>query len=418
MNDRRLLTPRRLLAVVVLAGLCAVVLQPRVLATLGVGFHAQWFLDSYPILAANDAVRAGIDVQHDNPLDPLNRPHVYSDWWLGLRWLGLTREHNFLLGGLWVLAFLAVVFASVRPRSYRETALLAVVLLAPPYLIALQRGNNDLFIFALLGAPLLALQRAITRPRLVAFGAAVVLATGLKYYPLVAAGALVVALPWRARLLGVFAATTALALAAIVSERHSLSRGAFELPQTIYQFGAPVLWRDLALSRGATAALAAAILGAGAWFAGRRRWTLGLADPARGTDGERLMFATSAIVLLGCFLAGTSYIYRWIFGLWLWPWLSRQAGGDTARAPIAPRAALGLWIASLWTDGVCCLAVNSLGLAYRPGPGWRIATQTLNWALMILLAGWLLDALRARARAWRNTPRSAANAADGATAGP
>jgi hypothetical protein len=400
----RLLTPRRLLTALVIAGLFATILKPVLLEKLGVGFSAQWFLDSYAILAANDAVRAGIDVQTSNPLDALNRPHVYSDWWLGLRWLGLTREHNFLLGGLWSLAFLVVALASVKPRTTGDALLLAAVLLSPPYLIAVQRGNNDLLIFALLGTCLLGLQRGLSLPRLIVFGACVVVATGLKYYPLVAAGALLVALPWRASVLWTFAGTTVLALLALASERHSIGRGMFELPQTIYQFGAPVLWRGFDASRGVTALLAIALLGTGAAIAVRRKITAGLADETHGTPGERLMFATGAILLLGCFLAGTSYIYRWIFGLWMWPWLSRQTRATNSGA--GANAALGLWLLSLWTDGLCCLVVNSLGLSFRPGPVWRIWTQLINWSLMALLVGWLLEALSVQFTAWRRSQRT------------
>jgi hypothetical protein len=201
--------------------------------------------------------------------------------------------------------------------------------------------------------------------------------------------------------LATFAGTTALALIALASERSSIGRGMFELPQTIYQFGAPVLWRGFAPSRAVTAALAVGLIGAGALATIRGKWTFGLTDETRGTTGERLMFATGAIVLLGCFLAGTSYIYRWIFALWLWPWLAREA--REGESPMGAKAALGLLLVSLWTDGLLCLVVNSLGLSFRPGAGWRVGTQLLNWALMALLAGWVLDALRARAREWQSS---------------
>lgn len=392
----RLTTPPRFLAALVLAGLLAIGLRPALLERLGVSFHDRWFLDSYAILAANDAVRAGVDTTDSNPLDLLGRPHVYSDWWLGLRWLGLTRADNFLFGGLCAAAFLAVAAGGARPRTYAAAAWLAAVVLAPPYLIALQRANNDLLIFALLGATLLALQRRVGPATLALFGAGVVLATGLKYYPIVAAGALLAVLPWRRGTWIAFGVTVAAALVALASERSSIGRGMFTLPQTIYEFGAPVLWRDLGLGRGAFAALGLGLLGLGAVIAVRRGWTRGLADAARGPEGERLMFAVGACLLVGCFLAGTSYIYRWIFGLWLWPWLWREAAGSRPA-----RVTLGLWLAAIWADGVLCLVVNSAGLDYRPALGWRVVTQSGVWVLMALLAGWLLEGVLARGREWR-----------------
>ncbi len=386
-----------------LGGLAVPMLWPDLLETMGFAFHRQWFLDSYAILAANDAARTGLDISASNPLDALNRPHVYSDWWLGLRHLGLTREDNFAFGGACILAFLAVALVGVRPNSYRAALVLAIAFLAPPTLIAVQRANNDLLIFALLGAGLLVLRTDRGPVRLALFGGIVVLATGLKYYPLVAVGALPAVLPWRRATGWAFFLTAGAALIALMSERASINRGMFELPQTIYQFGAPVLWRDLALGRTTLIALALAILGLGVALAWLRGWTTGLGQEARGPESERLMFAVGACLLVGCFLAGTSYIYRWIFGLWLWPWLWREATANRTPA----RVALGLWLVSIWADGLLCLVVNSTGAAYRPALAWRAVTQSAAWVLMILLAGWLLEGFITQARAWRAARRPA-----------
>jgi hypothetical protein len=114
------------------------------------------------------------------------------------------------------------------------------------------------------------------------------------------------------------------------------------------------------------------------------------------------MFAVGACVLIGCFLAGTSYAYRWIFGLWLWPWLWR----DAVAGRTAARLALGCWLVGLWSDGVLALVVKTLGLTYRPELGWRLIIQPFCWLLMVLLAGWLLEAVVTQARAWRERSRA------------
>lgn len=394
--NKSLLTPSRLLLVLLLAGLSAVVLVTDLLYLMGLAFHRQWFLDSYAILAANDAVRTGGEMLAANPLDPLNRPHRYSDWWLGLQHLGLTRDDNFLFGGVCVAAFLAVVMATVKPRTYGEAGWLALVLLSPPWLFGLQRANNDLVVFAVLGAGLLAVNRTISPARLAGFGLAVVLATGLKYFPVVAAAALLVALPWRRLTLRAFGLMLAAGALVLWTERHAIPRGVFEMPDTIFEFGAPLLWRDLAWSGPAMIALTVGLITLAAVVLVRQQRTTGLADESRGPAGERLLFAAGALVLLACFAAGTSHVYRWVFSLWLWPWLWRETTANRGPA----RLAFGLWLASIWADGVLCLVVNTTGLAYRPAQGWRMATQSLTWVLMALLAGWLLEGFIAQARLW------------------
>jgi len=395
--SRRLFTPFRLLLVLLLAGFSAIILWPDVLEAMGVPLHRQWFLDSHAILAANDAARLGADPTRSNPLDPLNRPHVYSDWWLGLRGLGITRDDNFAFGGSCCLAFLTVALAGLRPTSFLAAFGLTAIFLAPPTLLALQRANNDLLIFALLGVGVLALRSKTDPFRLACFGGLVILATGLKYYPVVAAGALVAIGSARRPAGWSFGLTVAGALLVLWSERGSIGRGMFELPHTIHVFGANLLWRDLTLDRPTQAVIAVGLIGLGAVLAWRCGWTSGLADASRGPEGERFMFAVGACLLVGCFVAGTSYGYRWIFGLWLWPWLWR--GAAAGRTPA--RLALGCWLVALWADGVLCLVVNSLGLPYRPGLGWRLVIQPFSWVVMVLLAGWLFEAIVIQARGWR-----------------
>lgn len=397
-----LVTPHRLLLALLLAGFSATILGSDILGTMGFSLHRQWFLDSHAILAANDAVRLGADPTQSNPLDPLSRPHVYSDWWLGLRWLGITRDDNFAFGAICCLAFLAVAFAAVRTATYGAAIVLAAVFFAPPTLLALQRANNDLLIFTLLGIGLLALRWKSTPVRLACFGGLVVLATGLKYYPIVAAGALLAVLPWRRATGWSFGLTLAGALFVLWSERASIGRGMFELPRTIHVFGAQVLSRDVTPDRAMQVLLAVALLALGGAVAWRRGWTSGLADATRGVEWERFMFAVGACLLVGCFVAGTSYAYRWIFGLWLWPWLWREAAAGRMPA----RLALGCWLIALWADGAMCLAVNTLGLNYRPGLGWRVIIQPFTWVLIILLCGWLLEAVVTQAREWQQRSRT------------
>ena len=137
------------------------------------------------------------------------------------------------------------------------------------------------------------------------------------------------------------------------------------------------------------------------------RCTVGLA--AQGLPRERLLAAMGAIVLLACFAAGVSYAYRWIFALWpaLWLWRRAAESGETARVRWALRAGLGLLLFGFWSDGLMCLVVNrvlppqSQAAIDALQVSWRLWTQPLHWALMILLAGWLLEGVLATGREWR-----------------
>ena len=105
---------------------------PGLFLIVGVNHYGVWFLDSFAILASNDALARGLDPYGPNALDYFNRPHVYSHWWLGLGKLGLTRADNFWLGLSLVVAFLATVAARLRPREPREVLWYWVVLCSSP----------------------------------------------------------------------------------------------------------------------------------------------------------------------------------------------------------------------------------------------------------------------------------------------
>src|ERR1035437_4878407 len=70
------------------------VFYPGLFLAVGTNHYGVWFLDSFAILASNDALTRGHDPFAINPLDYFNRPHVYSHWWLHLPAFGLTRADN------------------------------------------------------------------------------------------------------------------------------------------------------------------------------------------------------------------------------------------------------------------------------------------------------------------------------------
>ena len=174
--------------------------------TVGVGlwaagmlqaYHAFWhvlgvdsfrfpFLDTHNFLASMQCHRQGIDVFLANPCDVLNRPHDYSPVWL---WIGdvvpvdtgLTGAAGILLG----LSFLASLSLLPPPRDWTSAVSIVAASVSSASAYAIERGNNDLLIFALL-ALTVRLAQGGRVARAGAYGA-ITLAALLKFYPLAAA---------------------------------------------------------------------------------------------------------------------------------------------------------------------------------------------------------------------------------------
>ncbi|MFI5336529.1 MAG: hypothetical protein ACHQ5A_07080 [Opitutales bacterium] len=389
------------LALLVATGWIAAAAFPGLQKHLGILDNGAWFLDSYAILASSDAVQQGLDPNLPNPLDVYNRPHRYSSWWLALGRLGLTRGDNFLFGVTLAGLLFVTGWLTLAPRSPGELAWSLALLLSPPVLLAVNRANNDLVVFALLG---LALWAGGKKPglqlSLLAFS--VVLATGLKFYPVVAAGALAAAALTR-RHRWLLAGTLAVCLLILFQERAAMRMAVFPMPDGLFTFGAPVLWHVLGWQGDWVRPASGLFLVVSGGLCLRRGWTRGLAgvsDPL----GERLAFAAGAFMLTGCWLAGISFGYRWIFGIFLAPWLWRRAAAGEAPA----RIAAVFLLVNLWSDGLYCLVTNLL-LDPRSRFGvhqleryWVALIQAADWVLLALLAGWLAELGLVRLREWHD----------------
>lgn len=380
------LSPRLVFLGLTLAAWLALTLSARTRAALGIAGGDRWFLDSAAVLAACDAHRAGIPPDAPNPYDVFHRSHKYSDGWFVLGTLGLTRADNFLVGGSWVLTFLVALAVTLRPRSLAEAAWLALLAASPPVMLGVVRANNDLVIFALLAVALVA-QRRPTRMRTAMAIVAVALATGLKFYPVVAAVLFLFDLrtaPGRVRAVaGVAAAIGALALVA-----GQIARGMFPIEPEIQAFGARIWPLSLGLTVGA-ATLAAWAMAAAAMAFWWRSGALPETKPGAPDDATRAL-ALGAALLAACFVAGVSFGYRLIFALWLAPWIwSRR------REHTLARVAAWLLPLLLWRDGLLALATELFFPALGPADyarilrGWWIATEPVTWLCVTALAAWL-----------------------------
>jgi hypothetical protein len=380
-------------------------LNPAFLDVLGVSHYGVWFADTYAILAANDAQAAGLDPYAANALDHFGRPHAYSKWWLHLGKLGLTRADNFWVGGGLGLAFFIVVTARLRPQTWRELLWYLAVWCSPPMVLALERGNNDLVVFLILAA---VVSCVLSPHRVIRFVpvALVALATGLKFYPAVAALVLLAGHDRRESLMR--AALSLIVLAGIawilrgdVQIFGRLARQAQGLLSFGAMIGPELLGWPSWISR-----LVCALVVPGAvmlWLRSETfsEWTVKPED-----QKAWLSFLLGAVLLSGCFFVGNSFAYRLIFVLWLTPllWRLRQDDAVPFKVRRLARITTALLVAVLWITPVLYGILKYLRprLPAADVKRWAdalvLAEQPLMWAFVLCLLGFLAHFLRERTR--------------------
>jgi hypothetical protein len=391
-------------------------LHPAELPKVGVGhyrievgpdrFHEIWFLDTFAILAANDAVSAGEDPYAPTRLDYMRRPHSYGPAWLYLRHLGLTRADVGWIGWLLASGFLLANLCTFRPQCGPATLWLLAFFCTTPVLAAIERGNNDLVVFLLLTpvVPCLLAGGPVLRWLAVPL---IVVAAALKYYPAVAGLVLLAPAPTREVRRRIAVAALAFALAGW----HVLTMvpGSGTLPKLggLLSFGAVAISEQLGFEgRGpqlAVVALALAVIVF--WWRSPilRDW-----QPFPAEAREWMYFVLGGVLLTGCFFVGQHFGYRWIFGLWLAPLL-----WSLPRDPHAPVAARRLarlmgWLLLilLWAEAGFVFAMHrSPQSEMMKAAKWMsLAMQPVTWAFFVGLLGFLTHFVRSRwAGLWANS---------------
>ena len=377
---------------------------PVVWAATGLGEADRPFLDLYALLAGCDATRLGLNPLLPNPLDPYHRPFGFSDWWFELARLGLGREDTLWLGTVLVAVTLLVAVAMVRPANRREGWLLGLLLISPAVLLAVNRANHDLVVFLLLGLGLFCFRSPGGPARalgVILFAVAAV----LKYFPLVT---LVLLLDFRSRR-GVLAGLTLYAVVLLLgwpgvaaalqmAPRYTLN------PDWIYAYGAPMLGRDFGFNHPLGWMVPASLMGA---WAIREAWQSVRATPAgqpgRESPAER-QFICGAAILVGVFFLGVSYLYKFIFAVWLLPWLWRPEGGEPGESRWN-RVIGYLLVAVVWLEGGMAVVLNLFIGRWSPEAAQLLlkatlgVTQVATWALVACLLRFLLIYVGRRGRA-------------------
>jgi hypothetical protein len=368
--------------------------SPSVWTISGIGEADKLFLDLRNILAAGEALQHGIDPYVKSPLDPYNRPHGYTAWWLVVGSFGLTLADTLWLGTLLIGVTLVAAVLITRPADWRHGGVLLLVLASPPVLLAINRANHDLVVFALMCAALACLR--VDRAPLRALGVVLLaVAAVLKYFPL-AAGIILLDARTRRELLGwcllyglvLLLAWPSLAPGLRVAVSHKPA------PSWLYAFGAEVVFRDfnIAAPKGWLLAGLLVATASATWWVIRGGKIPALVGAAREQERE---FACGAVMIVGCFLHSTSYIYKLVFALWLLPWLWRATQAEKEKRWW--RITFGLLLAVFWFEGGMAVVINLLGYAsvLTPARGMKalevtlVVSQLLTFALATCL-GWHL----------------------------
>lgn len=302
------------------------------------------FADLHGVLSASDCARKGFDVYRENPCDVAGRVHLYGRPWLWLSHLGITNALLTPLGLLLDAAVVTAMLATLKPATARQAALAAAILLSSAVALAMNRANVDhlLFLLVWLAAALFARGGAWAASLA---GAAVYVATALKFYPAVAIAGLLFAVRRAMPLLAglaVFAAATA---AYGVWARGDLAV-IFASPPAIgfaHSFGAGLLFMALGIDGYQGWGHAAFLVATGIAVLVARRL-----EPTDPTDQRsRTDFAVGAAVILALFALSPSFQYKLLYIVLCLPFLVRRASGGGLDRRLA-RVAVALVVVKCW----------------------------------------------------------------------
>ncbi len=365
------------------------------------------FIDTRFILSAIDCQRLGLNPFIVDPCDPYGRPYDYSPLLLEAARLGLTSRATDWIGIGLGLVMIGSVASLPAPRGFRDGVFMALAALSTTTVLAVERGNIDVLIFAL----------AIAAGYLIVRGPAarwaaylvVVLAACLKFYPVVL---LLLALREKPRrLIAVCAAAAVLIALFLATYGSELAEawsatpprltsqqlwgfGAINLPRGMQSMLAPILASDPAL----------------AWIPAKLLWlflivlylssfrqALTEARPenraglANLSGPEAPLLVAGAVLIVSCFYAGENPEYRGIFFLLTFPGLltlMRAEGGTRYRFTTVAMIAL-MWRYSL----VHLVDVGVLALPDTPQVLIRAAVWFAFELLWWRVAGTLLGLL-------------------------
>jgi hypothetical protein len=377
---------------ILLAGLTAIVfvsgtLWPEVFRFLGLNESKFIFMDLIAILAAGEANLEGWNVYLFNPLDPLNRPHVYGPWWLVTGQLGLVRSDAWWLGFLISGVFIATAVAVLRPLRGRTMVIALGLMVSPPVFLAMERCNNDLLMFLLLvSAAWLVTSRY--RAGMIAGGGMIVLAAALKLYPLVTLPSLAVRAASRRCVIWLVSGT-AVVCALVLQDSLEVYRKVSEIapePITIFAYGAKLslfVLQSFPQERTNILIGAVPLFLFSLWVAWRWRREFWRMIPTTGFSAG--CFVAGALAWILCYVSTTSFPYRLV--LLLLPARLLLNREDADQGDMAGRFLLGATLLYFWSH-LSKYELFVLDVVHHryDGPAFIWMTLGVEYALGLMIA--------------------------------
>lgn len=324
----------------------------------GVSAREPAWIDTRVITAGVLTRAEGGNPYVDNLHDPARRPFNYPPIWLSLLPARLSEPGyaTFALGSAGVALISLLVW--IGPLGALEGILLGALLLSPAALLAVERGNTDLIVFALTALGLACLGHPGCILPLAGI-ATLFCAAMLKFYPVAALGVVAVFGPARFRKAAMLAM---LAFAVSVALQWDAMRTGISNTQigAVHSYGRNVLPFCLELMRNfhgwnidrlQLEDIALAMTAACAAFAAWQGSKLGPPEQSLPVT-QHCGALTGAGIYLVTFAAGSSFQYRLWFALLTLPWLLQAAGTRSSRGTWARLALVSLttlmFASSVW----------------------------------------------------------------------
>lgn len=121
----------------------------------GVPTISPYFADLRVITSGLDCARLGYDPLINNPCDPWKRVMNYPRIWQSLEIFGIKQEHTFIIGIILAILFYFSALKFISIINKKEAMIYSLILLSPAFILAVERGNNDLLVFIILSVSLI-----------------------------------------------------------------------------------------------------------------------------------------------------------------------------------------------------------------------------------------------------------------------